>query len=94
MAMNHFELLSFDLHRRRLRSATFSIVHTHNSMTPLNVQQQVHDQTTSRIDGDRMILSMRQGKAELAFAKEDEFEDRYKFLCIGKDDLFTTAHLA
>ena len=28
---------------------------------------------------------MRQGKAELAFCKEDEIKDRYQCLCIGKD---------
>ena len=54
-------------------------------MTHLDVHHCVYDETNSRIDGERLLLSMRQGIAELAFAKEDEFKDRYQFLCIGKD---------
>ena len=63
-------------------------------MTHLNVHHCVHDETNSRIDGERMLASMRQGKAELAFAKEDEMKDRYRCLCIGKDVSFTNAHPA
>jgi hypothetical protein len=63
-------------------------------MTHLNQHQKVHDETNSRIDGERMITSMRQGKTELAFAKEDEMKDRYQCLCIGKDVSFSNAHPA
>jgi hypothetical protein len=63
-------------------------------MSHLNVHQQVHDEATSRIDGERLLLSMRQCKAELSFAKEDEMKDRYQCLCIGKDVSFSNAHPA